>query len=175
MRERVLGSREVFAGKILTLRVDEIEAADGHRATREVVTTRGAVAILCVDGGDIVFTRQYRHPVGDVMLEIPAGIIDDGEEPATTATRELVEEVGLRPRTVEHITTYYAAGGFTDHQVAIYFTDDVEPVPTSPDPGEVIEVERRPVATIGELLSSGEIRDSKTLIALALYALREAR
>jgi ADP-ribose pyrophosphatase len=172
LRERLLGSRTIFEGRILSLRVDDIEAADGHRATREVVATRGAAAILCVDAGDIVFTRQYRHPTGDVLLEIPAGIVDDGEEPADTAARELAEEVGLRPRRVEHLVTYYAAPGFTDHEVSIYYTDDVEAAQAELDPGEVIEVERRPVASVRELLASGEVRDAKTLIALGLLALR---
>lgn len=172
MREHVLRSEDVFVGRIMRVRVDEVEAADGHRGTREVVATRGAAAIVCVDAGEIVFTRQYRHPVGDILLEIPAGIVEDGEDPAETVARELVEEVGLRPRRVEHLTTYLASPGFCDHSVAIYLTDDVEPAQRALEPGEVIEVERRPLSTLRELLTSGEVRDAKSLLGLALLALR---
>jgi ADP-ribose pyrophosphatase len=172
LRERVLATREVFAGRILTLRVDDVEAADGHRSTREIVVTKGAAAILCVHDGDIIFVRQYRHPTNEVLLEIPAGIVDDGEEPEQTAARELVEEVGLRPRSIEHLVTYYAAPGFTDHSVAVFYTDDVEPAEQQLDEGEVIEIERRPLADVKRLLTSGEINDAKTLIALSFLALR---
>jgi ADP-ribose pyrophosphatase len=170
--EKVLGSRQVFDGRILSVRVDDVEAADGHRSTREVVATRGAVGVLCVHDGEIVLVRQYRHPVGEILLEIPAGIIEADEEARTTASRELVEEVGLRPRSVEYLTSYYAAPGFTDHRVELYFTDDVEEAPQNLDEGEVIEIERRPVTSVRELLTSGEVKDAKTLVALGLLALR---
>lgn len=172
MEERVLRSRVVFDGEILRVRVDEIEASDGHRTTREVVEHRGAAAIVCVDGGDVVLVRQYRLPVGEVLLEIPAGLIGPGEDPAHTAARELAEECGLRPRELTHLATYHASPGFTDHRLHIYLTDDVEPATASFDPGEVIEVERRPLSSIRELVTSGEIRDAKTLVGLSLLALR---
>jgi ADP-ribose pyrophosphatase len=172
MWERVLDSRTIFEGQILTLRVDDIEASDGHRSTREVVSTRGAVGIVCVHDGDIVFTRQYRHAVGEALLEIPAGMVDPDEDPAATASRELVEEVGLRPRRLEHLVTFLPSPGFTDHKLHLYFTDDVAPEEGKLDEGEVIEIERRPRGTARELLSSGEIKDAKTLIGLALLVLR---
>jgi ADP-ribose pyrophosphatase len=172
MRERVLSSRVVFEGQILTLRVDDIEASDGHHSTREVVATRGAVGIVCIHDGQLVLTRQYRHAVGEVLLEIPAGMVDPGEDPAETAARELVEEVGLRPRSIEHLVTFLPSPGFTDHKLHLYLTDDVVPEQGSLDEGEVIEIERRPVTAVRELLSSGEVRDAKTLLGLALLALR---
>lgn len=172
MQDRLLGSRVVFDGAILTVRVDEVEASDGHRATREVVEHRGAAAIVCVDGTDVVLVRQYRHAVGEVLLEIPAGLIAPGEDPAETAARELGEECGLRAKRLEHLATYHASPGFTTHRLHIYFTDDVEPAPTNLDPGEVVEVERRPVTSVRELVTSGEIQDAKTLVGLSLLVLR---
>jgi ADP-ribose pyrophosphatase len=172
VRERVLGSRTVFEGRILKLRVDEIEASDGHRGTREVITTRGAVGIVCVDRGDLVLVRQYRHAVDDVLLEIPAGIIEPDEDPAVSAARELQEEVGLRPLRLEHLVTYYASPGFTDHTLHIYYCDEVESVATNADPGEVIEIERRPASSAMELITTGEAKDAKTVIALSLLAQR---
>jgi ADP-ribose pyrophosphatase len=170
--ERVLGSRTIFEGNILTLRVDEIEASDGHRGTREVVVHRGAVGIVCVDGSDIVLVRQYRHATGETMLEIPAGTLAPGEDPEACAARELVEEVNLRPARLELLARYYTTPGFSDETFHLYFTDDVSPEPGSTEAGEIIEVERHPVAGVRELLRSGEIRDAKSLLGLAFLALR---
>jgi len=169
--EKVVASRVVFEGEILKVRVDEIVAADGHRATREVVEHRGAVGIVCVHEGDVWLVRQYRHAPQAVLLEIPAGKLDADEDPAHCAARELVEEVGLRPRTLEHLITYYTTPGMTNEQMHLYFTDDVERAEVNTDPGEVIEIERRPVASLRELIASGEIRDAKSLVGLSLVAL----
>jgi ADP-ribose pyrophosphatase len=172
MRERVLASRTIFEGSVLRLRVDEVEAADGHRSTREVIEHGGAVGIVCVHEGDLWLVRQYRHATGEVLLEIPAGKLTPGEDPEECAARELVEEIGLRPRRLEHLATYYTTPGFTNERFFLYFTDSVEPEPGKTDEGEVIEVERRPVSTVRELISSGEVRDAKTLLGLALLLLR---
>jgi ADP-ribose pyrophosphatase len=172
MRERVLSSRTLFEGKILTLRVDDVEAADGHTSTREVIEHRGAVGIVCVHDGDIVLVRQYRHATGEELLEIPAGKLDAGEEPETTARRELIEEVGLRANALEHLATYFTTPGFTNERFHLYLATDVTPEPGRTDPGEVLEVERYPAASVRELLASGEVRDAKSLLGLAYLALR---
>ena len=170
--ERVVGSRTVFEGNVLNLRVDDVVAADGHRATREVIEHRGAVGIVCVHDGDVWLVRQYRHPPQAVLLEIPAGKLNESEDPAVCAARELVEEVGLRPRRLEHLVTYYTTPGITNERMHIYFTDDVEPAEGTTEAGEIIEVERWPVTKLRELIDSGEIVDAKSLLGLSLFALR---
>ncbi|HYZ92531.1 MAG TPA: NUDIX hydrolase [Actinomycetota bacterium] len=172
MRERVLASRTIFEGRILRLRVDDVEAADGHRSTREVIEHEGAVGVVCVHDGEVWLVRQYRHATAEVLLEIPAGKLGKGEDPEACAARELVEEIGLRPRRLEHLATYYTTPGFTNERFYLYFTDDVVPESGSTDEGEVIEIERRPASSARELLSSGEIGDAKTLLGLAFLALR---
>jgi ADP-ribose diphosphatase len=172
MRDRVLGSRTIFEGSVLKLRVDDVEAADGHRSTREVIEHGGAVGIVCVHAEQIVLVRQYRHATGEVLLEIPAGKLDPDEDPAACAARELVEEVGLRPGHLEHLATYYTTPGFTNERFHLYLTQDVEEARAGTDAGEVIEVERYPVTDVRQLLTSGEIRDAKSLLGLALLALR---
>ncbi len=172
MRDKLLSSKTVFEGQILTLRVDEVEAADGYRSTREVIEHRGAVGVVCVYEGSLVFVRQYRHATGEVLLEIPAGKLDGGEDPEACAVRELGEEVGLRPRSLEHLATYYTTPGFTNEKFYLYLCTDAEETEAGADEGEVLEIERRPVASVRELLTSGEARDAKTLLGLALFALR---
>lgn len=175
MRERVLSSRRIFEGRIIGVRVDEVEAADGHVSTREVVEHRGAVGVVCVHDDEVVLVRQYRHATGEALLEIPAGKLDPGEEPEATARRELVEEVGLLPNTIEHLATYYTTPGFSDELFHLYLTTDVTPQDGRTEPGEVIEVERYPVSSVRELLASGSVRDAKSLLGLAYLALRTSR
>jgi ADP-ribose pyrophosphatase len=173
MRERVISSRVVFEGEILKLRVDDVEAADGHRSTREVIEHGGAVGVVCVHEGDVWLVRQYRHATGEVLLEVPAGKLGPGEDPEGCAARELVEEIGLRPNSLEHLATYYTTPGFTNERFFLYFTDDVVAEEGSTDAGEVLEVERRPATSAPALITSGEIQDAKTLLGLAFLALRD--
>ncbi len=172
MRERVLGSRTIFEGSIVRLRVDEVEAADGHRSTREVIEHGGAVGVVCVHEGYVWLVRQYRHATEEVLLEIPAGKLGPGEDPNACARRELVEEIGLRPGRMEHLATYYTTPGFTNERFFLYLTDDVSPTPGTTEAGEVLEIERRPASSARELIASGEIRDAKTLLGLSFLALR---
>jgi ADP-ribose pyrophosphatase len=172
VRDEVLFTRTIFSGEVVRLRVDEVVAADGHRSTREVIEHGGAVGIVCVHEREIWLVRQYRHATGEVLLEIPAGKLGPGEDPQGCAARELVEEVGLRPRRLEHLATYYTTPGFTNEQFHLYFTDDAVAEPGSTEAGEVIEVERYPAADVRALLRSGNVRDAKTLLGLAFLALK---
>lgn len=171
-RERVLSSRLVFEGQIIRVRVDDVEASDGHRGTREIVEHRGAVGVVAIHDGEVVLVRQYRHAIGADLLEIPAGKLEAGEEPDATAHRELVEEVGLRAASLEHLATYYTTPGFTDERFHLYLAEDLRPEAGSTDAGEVIEVERYPVGEIRALIGTGRVRDAKTLLGLSLYLLR---
>ena len=174
MRERVISSRVVFEGQVLKLRVDEVEAADGHMSTREVIEHGGAVGVVCVHEGDVWLVRQYRHATEEVLLEIPAGKLGPDEDPEACAARELVEEIGLRPKRLEHLATYYTTPGFTNERFFLYLTDDVEPAEGSTDEGEVLEIERRRLASVRMLISSAEVSDAKTLLGLTFLALRES-
>ena len=122
--------------------------------------------------GEIVLVRQYRHATGEVLLEIPAGTLDPGEEPHVTASRELAEEVGLAPRSLEHLATYYTTPGFSNETFRLYLCTEADEADVHPDEGEVLEIERRPLASVRGLLTSGEVRDAKTLLGLAFLALR---
>ena len=95
----VLSSKKIFDGKILNLRLDTIKTKDGKLARQEVVEHRSAVVVIPVDNNDnVILVKQYRHPIGLDLLEAPAGIIEDGEEPDAAAMRELREETGYASR-----------------------------------------------------------------------------
>jgi ADP-ribose pyrophosphatase len=174
LRDRPLGTRTVFEGRVIRVRVDEVEAADGHRSEREVVEHLGAVGIVAVHRGELVLVRQYRHATGEELLEIPAGKLAPGEEPAQCAARELVEETNLHPRRLESLATFYTTPGFTNELFHLFLADDCEPRRGRLEDGEVLSVERVPIGEVDALLERGEIRDAKTLVGLS-FLLRRRR
>jgi 8-oxo-dGTP pyrophosphatase MutT (NUDIX family) len=118
----VLSTSDVYVGRILALRSDEVEMPGGGHATREVVEHLGAVAIVALDDDDqVTMIHQYRHPLGRRIWELPAGLIDHlGEDPVETAKRELVEEVGLAAENWSVLVDVAASPGFTDEVVRVF-------------------------------------------------------
>lgn len=123
----VRSSRTVYDGAIITLRVDEVAMPGGRVAEREVVEHFGAVAILARDGnGRIAMVRQYRHPIGRRLLELPAGLLDrDGEAPLTAAQRELAEEADLAADTWHVLVDLASSPGFSDEALRLYLAEDL--------------------------------------------------
>ncbi|SDU20918.1 NUDIX domain-containing protein [Gordonia westfalica] len=123
----VTGTRTVYDGAIITLRVDDVAMPGGRIAEREVVEHFGAVAILARDeNGRIAMVRQYRHPIGRRLLELPAGLLDqDGEAPLTAAQRELGEEADLAADTWHVLVDLALSPGFTDEALRLYLAEDL--------------------------------------------------
>ena len=171
---QVLDSRVEYTG-FSTVRTDVVVMPDGSRTEREVVEHLSAVAVVPVlDDDTVVLLRQYRHPVGRYMLEIPAGILDvDGEAEDAAAHRELVEETGLRAGTLEHLTTFHNSAGWTDERTTVYLGRDLVEAP-QPDGFEPaaeeadMEVVRLPLAAAVDAVAAGEITDAKTVVGLLL-------
>lgn len=120
-------SETVYAGKILALRVDDVEMPDGKVARREVVEHFGAVAVVALDEQDrVAMVYQYRHPVGRRLWELPAGLLDvGGEEPVLTAARELHEEAGLAAENWSALVDIVSAPGFSDECVRVYLATGI--------------------------------------------------
>jgi len=170
-----IGSRTVYDGKIIDVRVERYRYADGEEADREIVRHEGAAAVVAVDDDHLWLVRQPREPVGDPdSLELPAGRLDvDGEEPLEAAKRELAEEIGKRSDDWEHLTTYRSSVGFTDEVVHVFLASGVADDPDaepSADENERIEIVRWPLADLGKL--AGEVTDAKTLIGVLLLERR---
>ena len=156
-------SRIVYDGKL----VDVVLERWGEQE-REIVEHPGAVAIVAVDADDrIVFVRQLREPARKELLELPAGTVDDGEEPLTTAQRELAEETGLHGGEWRHVSSFWTTPGFCSELMHLFFADGVEEGERQPDDDESIELVRMPVADIVSRLS--ELEDAKTMAGLLLY------
>ena len=168
-----IGGEVAWEGKLATVRVDRFRYDDGEEAEREIVAHPGAVAILAVDGDALILVRQPREAVGDPdLLELPAGKLDEGEEPLATAKRELAEEVGKGAARWEHVKSFYTSPGFTDEECHIYLAEDLHDAEAEADENERIEIVRWPLDRLGDAID--ECRDSKTLIGLLWLRARRA-
>ncbi|HXF81947.1 MAG TPA: NUDIX hydrolase [bacterium] len=165
MGARLLRSRRVFEGTVITVRVDEVEGRDGPTA-REIVEHRGAVAAVpLLPDGRVLLVRQYRHAVGGTLLEIPAGTLEPGEAPEAALQRELAEEIGMRAGALRHLVTFYPSPGFLTERVHVYLAQSLTPhrLPAEEDDLEVVTV---PLAEAQAMVARGEIRDAKSVIGL---------
>ncbi len=166
----VVSSDEVFKGKIIDVYHDRISLPDGRTALREVIKRGSASAILPVDKeGKIVFVRQYRHPAKDCVLEIPAGMLEEGEDPLLCAKRELEEETSFKTDDVKLLTKMYSAIGFCDEQIYIYIAQNLEQGEFNLDEDEFIEVEKYSLDEAVQMIFDGRIVDSKTMVAVLAY------
>ena len=137
----MLRHERLYPGRVLDLDVDEVEEPDGVRGTREVVRQRGSVAALPVhDDGRVTLVRQYRYAVDALVWELPAGRREPGETPEDGARRELEEEVGLRPRFLEPLLTFWTTPGFCDEVMHLFRATGSRHVPPRPEADERIEV-----------------------------------
>jgi ADP-ribose pyrophosphatase len=165
---RILGARDL--GDYGFLRLEELDVSTpSGPAKRFVVRHPGAVAMVPIHAEGVVLIRQYRAPVDRPLLELPAGKLDvAGEPPEETAARELEEEIGYRPDRLDHIMDFFTGPGFTDEFMRLYAAYGLRPVPPAPTGPEeaAAEIVIVPRSEIGELLSSGEVVDAKTIIGL---------
>ncbi len=171
---RIVGGELVAETPFLRVEEMELEGPDGAVAVRSVVRIGGAVALVPIDGDEVVLIRQYRTPLDKALLELPAGKLDvPGEEPRAAAARELAEEVGFAAGNLELMSHYHTSPGYSDEFVIIYLATDLRAVEMNrigPEE-EAAEIVRVPIDDIAQLLPS--IDDSKTVIGLqALLLLR---
>jgi ADP-ribose diphosphatase len=156
-------SRTVYDGKL----VDVVLERWGEHE-REIVEHPGAVAIVAVDMDDrVVLVRQLREPARKELLELPAGTLDEGEEPLAAAQRELAEETGLRSGEWTHVSSFWTTPGFCRELMHLFFAEHVEEGDRQPEDDEAIELVRVPVTELASRVA--DIEDAKTLAGLALY------
>ncbi len=168
--EKTLSSKSIYRGRTVNLRVDEIRMPSGRESTREVVEHREVVAIVAIDRDDnVLLVRQFRHPVGKELLEVPAGGIDAGEGPAEAVRREMQEETGYRPEKMERLGGFYSAPGFCTEYLHLYLATDLTSSQLYAEDTEIIRLERVPIDEIPELITSGRIEDAKSIAGLLTY------
>ncbi len=172
--ERLISSRKVFEGRLLAVRVDEVELSDGRRATREVVTHPGAVAIVpLLPDGRVVLIRQYRHAAGRVLWELPAGVLEKGEEPLDCARRELVEETGYLAGKLSPLFSVFLSPGFSTELIHLFLAQDLRKVEAAPEVDEQLEIVEIPLAEAEAMVQRGEVQNAAAVCGLLAVATRD--
>lgn len=169
LTEKKINSNLLYDGKILRLYRDDVELPDGGTAFREYVTHSGGAAVLFIKDGAVALVKQYRYVYGKEIYEIPAGKLNEGEEPIAAALRELEEETGYRALNAEHYLSIYPSPGYTNEIVHVYKVQSAEYVGEKPDEDEFLHCEFKPLAEVVKLIESGEICDAKTVAAIYNY------
>ncbi|MDF2570771.1 MAG: nudF [Sporomusa sp.] len=173
LHEELISSTRLFEGKVINLRRDEVKLPNGKTGTREVVEHPGAVAVVpLTTDSKVILVRQFRHPVQQVMLEVPAGKLDPGEKPEACALRELKEETGYVAGRIRKLTSMYTTPGFSNEIIHIFLAEGLIESDKDPDEDEFINSESYTLDQIAEMVATGEICDAKSLVALYLAGIQ---
>lgn len=170
---KVISTRTAFRGPVFTVTRDEVVEPSGVKVIRDTVRHSGSVVVLAIDRSDgeprILLVRQYRYPADAYIWELPAGRIDEGENPLAAAKRELIEETGYRAKKWKKAMTFYSSPGFLDEQMWLYLAEDLEAGEAQPEADEFITLRFVSASSVLEQIRRGAIRDAKT-IAGVLWA-----
>jgi ADP-ribose pyrophosphatase len=170
MPEELLATKRIFDGVVGKLRVDTIRKESGAVTTREIFEHAPCIAVIPLDADDnVVFVRQFRRASGRDLLEIPAGGMEPGETPEEAVTREMQEEIAMKPNTLVRLGGVYSSPGFTDEYLHLFLATDLEPGRLVAEDTDEIEIVRVPLADVPGLAAAGKIEDAKTLAAFYLF------
>jgi len=169
MSRELIESNLSFAGPVFEVTRDRVREESGVEIIRDVVRhPGGAGGVPLFADGRVALVKQYRHPAGRELLEIPAGRIDGGEAPEVCAAREIEEEIGVRPGRLEKLAEFYSTPGFCSEKLYVYLATDLTPAPQKLDPDEFVEIVSLPLVEAVELVYQGGIEDAKTIVALLM-------
>ncbi len=165
----LLRSEFLLKGRAFAIRRDWMKTPDGRETKFDIIEHHGSVVIIPLDAdGNLVFVRQYRHATGQELLELPAGTLEEGEEPDACAAREIREETGYAAGKLEKLGEFYLAPGYSTEFMLVYLATDLKHDPLEADADEFLSVEKIPVKQALEMAERGEVPDAKSLAALFL-------
>jgi len=177
-KEKTIRTKDIFTGRIISVQVDDVLLPNGKQSKRELVKHPGAVAVIPVTKEEkIVFVEQYRKPLERSLVEIPAGKIEENEEPAVTAVRELEEETGYTTDTLTYVDSFYTSPGFANEIVHLYYTDNLEKITEQVvgDEDEFVELIELSLEEAEQYVKEKKIHDAKTMYALLYIKLMRKR
>lgn len=170
--EKTLTETKAFDGKFIKASVYDVELSNGQKAIREVMHHPGGVVVVAqkdentTKDSTILMVKQYRYPIKQVSLELPAGRLEIGEDPDLAIIRELEEETGYVAKTWKSLGHIYTTLGICDEKLYLYYATDLEFKQQNPDDGEIIEFYEYKIDEVFAMIKSGEINDAKTICAL---------
>ena len=169
MPSKILQSETIYQGRAFSVERVLTQLPDGKERNYDLVRHSGAVTIIPVDAqGRILLVRQFRVGANQKMLELPAGLIEPGEDPVECAARETREETGMAAGSLVKIGEFFMAPGYSSEFLHIFLARDLSHAPLKPDADEFLELETIPVSEVYQMAQSGQIADGKTLAALLL-------
>ena len=169
MTEKTVSSEEIFAGRLLHVKRDDVVLPDGKPAVREWIDHPGAAAVVpLLPDGRVVMVRQFRYGPQKTFLELPAGKFDGPEAPAAVAARELEEETGYRAGKLVHLGGLYNAVGYSNEIIHIFLATELEATRQALDEGEFLTVEFHPLEEVAGRAARGELQDMKTVSGLLM-------
>lgn len=167
LMEKTVESKTLFEGHIVTLKLDRAQLPNGSLASREVVEHPGGVAVLPLDAeGCVIMVRQYRYPLHNILLELPAGKLEKGEDHRVCGIRELQEEVGITADEVIYLGGLYLSPGYSNEVLHLYLARGLHQGECHPDEDEFLEIERVPFDKLLDMVMRDEIHDAKTVAAV---------
>jgi len=167
--EKKVSSKKIFEGKIIKLFFDKVMLPNKKFATREKVWHPGAVAVVPLTSeNEIILIKQYRYPVEEVLIEIPAGKLDKNEDPVDCAKRELQEEVGAVGGNMVHLTSFHTTPGFSNEFLHLYLAINFEKKENNPDEDEFLQILSVPVKECIGWVLEGKIKDAKSIIGILM-------
>lgn len=170
--EKTLESKTVYKGRIINLRLDSVVLENGNTALREVVEHPGAVGIVALkDNGDIVMVKQYRKAADQMLLELPAGKLEQGEDPADCAARELTEETGYIAANLRYLVSFYTSPGFSNEVMHMFLATGLREGENDPDDDEMVETVEISRDRAIDMILKGEIKDGKTIAGILLLGI----
>lgn len=173
MYETTTGTSCVFSGRVFDAEVLDVSLSDGRAAKREIVRHNGGAAIVPIDENNYIYlVRQFRSPFEKILIEIPAGKLEIGEDPRDCAERELREETGLLADQIDDLGQILPSPGYCSEVLYLYMATGLKQGPTDPDDGEIVHIVKYPLSEVLSMINSGAISDAKTVVAILKAARR---
>ena len=167
--EKTIKKETIYAGKVINVTKDDVLCPNGEKAIREIVHHRGGVGILFQVDGKFIFERQYRYAMGEEIIEMPAGKLEEGETPLEAAKRELLEETGYRPLEMIHLGDSYPTVGYSSEIIHLYYCPKAVKEERHLDSDENIDLLYLSLEEIEKMIIDNMIKDSKSVAAIYLY------
>ena len=165
-KEKTTKENLLFKGRILSMYNNDVVTLDGNKTTREIVTHPGGACVLAYIDKKILFIKQYRYPFDEEIIELPAGKIENNENPIDTAVRELEEETGYKPLSIKPMGVIYPSVGYTNEKIFLFYADKFNITKTNFDKDEFIESFFLTPEEAINYINEGKIKDAKTVVLI---------